>query len=145
MPSFVSASVQPRETAAGTDLQVGMSGRVNVELRLAAPTTVLTEKGPLEVTQVSLWADDEYHASQYGSYLEALTIFGTLTGVDPRTLGASEQAAMDLGIAPDVAVGLQNVAYAQITAIPEPSTWLLMGMGSVVLVFAARRRARPDA
>lgn len=94
---------------------------------------------------VSLWADDEYHASQYGSYLEALTIFGTLTGVDPRTLGASEQAAMDLGIAPDVAVGLQNVAYAQITAIPEPSTWLLMGMGSVVLVFAARRRARPDA
>lgn len=94
---------------------------------------------------VNLWTTDEYHASQYGSYLEALTIFGTLTGVDPRSLGANEQAAMDLGIAPDVAVSLQNVAYAQITAIPEPSTWALMGLGSVVLVIAAKRRARPDA
>jgi hypothetical protein len=51
-------TLQPRETAAGTDLQVGMSGRVNVELHLVGPTTVLTEKGPLEVTQVCLWADD---------------------------------------------------------------------------------------
>jgi hypothetical protein len=64
--------------------------------------------------QVDLWTYDQYHASIHGYYLEALVVFGQITGVDPRTLGANERAADDLGIAPDTAVALQAVAQAQL-------------------------------
>jgi len=47
---------------------------------------------------MNLWWDDYLHASKYGSYLDALMQFGTITGFDPRTLGAREIAARDLGI-----------------------------------------------
>ncbi|HSI18348.1 MAG TPA: PEP-CTERM sorting domain-containing protein, partial [Sphingomonas sp.] len=33
--------------------------------------------------QVDLWTYDQYHASIYGYYLEALVVFGQVTGVDP--------------------------------------------------------------
>ena len=33
--------------------------------------------------KVDLWWDDNLHASKYGSYLSGLTLFGTLTGLDP--------------------------------------------------------------
>lgn len=68
--------------------------------------------------QVDLWAHDQYHASVHGYYLEALVVFGKVTGVDPRTLGERERAAEDLGIAPAVAVALQRVAFAQLAAEP---------------------------
>ncbi|MBB2488225.1 hypothetical protein H5407_23600, partial [Mitsuaria sp. WAJ17] len=45
---------------------------------------------------LDLWFDDGTHASKYGSYLSALTLFGTLTGLDPALLGANEIAARDL-------------------------------------------------
>jgi len=61
--------------------------------------------------QVGLWTWDHYHASTAGYYLEALVIFGRLTGVDPRTLGANERAADDLGIDPKLAQALQRVAW----------------------------------
>ncbi|WP_233150879.1 SGNH/GDSL hydrolase family protein [Sphingomonas mollis] len=60
--------------------------------------------------QVDLWTDDHYHASAAGYYLEALMLFASITGRDPRTLGAGEAAAADLGIAPALAVALQKVA-----------------------------------
>ena len=47
---------------------------------------------------MNLWWDDYLHASKYGSYLDALVQFGAITGLDPLSLGADEQAAMDLGI-----------------------------------------------
>ena len=50
--------------------------------------------------QISLWAADGYHASVYGYYLEALVIFGSVTGHDPRSLGRAEEAAAQLGISP---------------------------------------------
>jgi VCBS repeat-containing protein len=62
--------------------------------------------------KVDLWWDDNLHASKYGSYLSALTLFGTLTGLDPRSLGAAEHAAADLGITPAEAAALQAVAAA---------------------------------
>ena len=65
-----------------------------------------------DVGNVSLWWDDNFHPSRYGSYLSALTLFGTITGVDPRSMGAGDSAASDLGIDPAVAVALQNVAAA---------------------------------
>jgi VCBS repeat-containing protein len=62
--------------------------------------------------KVDLWWDDNLHASKYGSYLSGLTLFGTLTGLDPRSLGAAEHVAADLGITPAEAAALQDVAAA---------------------------------
>jgi hypothetical protein len=66
--------------------------------------------------QVDLWSYDQYHASIAGYYLEALTIFGKVTGVDPRSLGATERAADELGLSPELAVTLQGVAFRQLEA-----------------------------
>jgi hypothetical protein len=66
--------------------------------------------------QVSLWTYDQYHGSIYGYYLEALIVFGKITGVDPVTLGKNERAADDLGISAAQAVALQKVASAQLAA-----------------------------
>lgn len=60
--------------------------------------------------QVDLWSWDQYHASTAGYYLAALTIFGSVTGRDPVTLGRDERAAADLGLSPDQAAALQRVA-----------------------------------
>ncbi len=60
--------------------------------------------------KVTLWADDRYHASAWGSYLVALTVFGKITGLDPRNVGVDEPAS-GLGISPAQAIALQKVAY----------------------------------
>ena len=66
--------------------------------------------------QVNLWAPDNHHGSVYGYYLEALTIFGNVTGHDPRSLGADEQVAKDLGIPAATATALQGFAAEQLAA-----------------------------
>ncbi|GAB3454203.1 hypothetical protein GCM10027321_05220 [Massilia terrae] len=66
--------------------------------------------------KVNLWGTDNYHASVYGYYLEALTIFGSITGRDPRAMGPQECAAADLGISPESAVALQHIAHEQLSA-----------------------------
>lgn len=66
---------------------------------------------PLSRGRIDLWATDNYHASTYGYYLEALTIFAAVTHEDPRLLGQNEQAAHDLHIEPRQARRLQAVAY----------------------------------
>jgi len=66
--------------------------------------------------QVGLWAWDHYHASTAGYYLEALVVFGRVTGIDPRTLGAGERAADDLGLHPALAQALQRIAWEQLRA-----------------------------
>ena len=70
--------------------------------------------------RTNLWWDDYLHASKYGSYLSALVMFGQLTGIDPWSLGASEQAAADLGISPGDAVKLQRIASEQLYAAGTP-------------------------
>lgn len=65
---------------------------------------------------MDLWARDDHHASKYGYYLEALVIFGRLTGVDPLTLSGRESAAGDLDISPDDARALQQVAHDTLAA-----------------------------
>ncbi|MDC8784829.1 SGNH/GDSL hydrolase family protein [Roseateles koreensis] len=65
---------------------------------------------------LDLWWLDRIHASKFGSYLSALTLFGRLTGLNPLSLGASETAARDLGITPAQAQALQEVAAAQLAA-----------------------------
>lgn len=87
---------------------------------------------------LNLWWLDRTHASKYGSYLSALTLFGSITGRDPLTLGASEQAAADLGIEAGTALALQRVASQQLgftAAVPEPQTLALWigGLGALGL------------
>ena len=97
--------------------------------------------------KINLWASDAYHASNYGYYLHALTVFGMTTGIDPRTLGGSESAAVELGFTTEQTLALQNIAAETIavTAIPEPETWAMMVMGIGVLGAWRRRRARQAA
>ncbi|WP_213980451.1 DUF4886 domain-containing protein [Sphingomonas sp. dw_22] len=66
--------------------------------------------------QVDLWTYDHYHGSIYGYYLEALVVFGQVTGIDPKTLGPDERAADDLGISKEQAVALQKIASEQLAA-----------------------------
>lgn len=66
--------------------------------------------------QVSLWTWDQYHASAEGCYLEALIVFGTVTGLDPRNLDDKERAADDLGLNPKVAAQLREIAAAELLA-----------------------------
>ncbi len=66
--------------------------------------------------QVNLWGEDAYHASAHGYYLEALTIFGSVTGRDPRSLGAGDAIARDIGINAKTAEALQRIAAAQLAA-----------------------------
>lgn len=96
---------------------------------------------------VDLWWDDGTHASVYGSYLSALTLYGTLTGLDPSQLGASEIAARDLGIAERDALLLQRVASLQLgfgpdNAVPEPSALALLGAAALAALALRRRRPR---
>ena len=87
---------------------------------------------------IDLWWDDNLHASKYGSYLSALTLFGRTTGVNPFSLGAGERAARDLGISAADAVALQRIAGMQLGfQTPEPSSAAL-----VVLALLAVRQVR---
>ncbi len=63
---------------------------------------------------MNLWWDDYLHASKYGSYLDALVMFGVIAGRDPQSLGSNEQAARDLGISSTDARTLQQVAAQQL-------------------------------
>jgi hypothetical protein len=95
--------------------------------------------------QLNLWASENYHASNYGYYLHALVVFGNVTGLDPRTLGGAERAAMDLGFTAGQTVALQTVAWQQLNAapVPEPATVFCMGLGALwMLVLAKGRRRR---
>ncbi|WP_336298306.1 DUF4886 domain-containing protein [Sphingomonas sp. QA11] len=74
----------------------------------------------IDFGKLDLWTYDQYHGSVAGYYLEALMIFGKVTGRDPRMLGAKERAADDLGLSEGQAVALQNVAFRQIEAEKTP-------------------------
>lgn len=68
--------------------------------------------------QVDIWAYDGYHASAFGYYLEALMVFGKVTGKDPLSLGDREQAAADFGFSPAQTHALQQIAHDQLAAAP---------------------------
>ncbi len=70
----------------------------------------------LEPGKLDLWTYDHYHASAFGYYLKALMMFGHFTGLDPRTLGAGECAAYELGFSPAQASALQQVAFEQLAS-----------------------------
>ena len=68
----------------------------------------------IEAGKLNLWTYDHYHASTYGYYLEALVIFGSVTGRDPRSLGQNECSAYELGLSRQEAGALQQVAFDQL-------------------------------
>ena len=76
----------------------------------------------IDAGKINLWAYDHYHASTHGYYLEALVIFGTLTGRDPRSLGDNECSAYELGLSGAEVKALQQIAFEQlggaVTAAP---------------------------
>lgn len=65
---------------------------------------------------VNLWAWDNHHASALGYYLEALMVFGRVTGRDPSSLGPGETAAAELGLSPRQAAALQRIARDELNA-----------------------------
>jgi hypothetical protein len=66
--------------------------------------------------KIDLWAVDHYHASTYGYYLEALMLFGNITGLDPRSLGDYECSGFELGLSRTQIGALEQVAYDQLRA-----------------------------
>lgn len=70
----------------------------------------------IDVDKIDLWTFDHYHASSYGYYLEALVVFGNLTGLDPRSLGENECSAFELGMSRSQVKGLQQAAYDQLAS-----------------------------
>jgi hypothetical protein len=115
--------------------------------------------------QIDLWDSDPYlaccttptgyHPSQYGDYLDALVLFGEITGVNPETLLAewdtnnplySSSASLALGIDPQIAQELAFVAedtlLANGPATPLPSTWSMMVFGLAGIVLLSYRQSR---
>jgi hypothetical protein len=91
---------------------------------------------------IDLWFDDGTHASTWGSYLSALTLFGTITGDNPFSLGAGEIAARELGISAADALALQRIAAQQLGfAVPAPGSLALAALGLLLLAGARRRAA----
>lgn len=134
---------------AGADGSGGIAGIAPVgeafmrAIRAGVATGNMYASDALTDGLIDLWFNDGTHPSVHGAYLSALTLFGTITGMDPRRLGALEQAARDLGISSREAVLLQEVAADQLgfTVVPVPASLPLFAAGLVVLGLVRRRRA----
>ncbi len=74
----------------------------------------------IDAGKINLWAYDRYHASAFGYYLEALLVFGKVTGRDPLSLGGSETVADDMGFSADETKKLQQLAHDELAAQQRP-------------------------
>ena len=93
---------------------------------------------------IDLWFNDGTHASVAGSYLSALTNFGSITGLDPAMFGAGERAAADLGLSAREALLLQSVASFQLgfrSSVPGPGSLALVALALAGMAGLQRRTA----
>jgi hypothetical protein len=70
----------------------------------------------IEPGKINLWGSDNMHASTYGYYLEALVLFGSVSGRDPRSLGDKECSGVELGLSVAQITALEQVAFDQLAA-----------------------------
>ncbi len=113
-----------RDVRAGYDLAAaGATGVKSVnavgEAWTRAMDSGLADPNPydgIELDKIDLWTFDHYHASVWGYYLEALVVFGNLTGLDPRSLGENECSAFELGFSVPQVKGLQQAAFDQLVS-----------------------------
>lgn len=126
----------------------GIEGVIPVgDAWLLAVQTGVADRNPYDgigENMVDVWGPDHYHQGSFGSYLEALTIYGMVTGLDPRLLGAGETAASVLGLSEVDAVTAQVLAFQtlQIAPVPEPASYAMFLSGLGMLGFVAARRRR---
>lgn len=99
--------VRAKVPAIARIVPVGQAFNCAIARRIADPNPY----DGLTPGRIDLWASDHYHASDFGYYLEALTIFAAVTHRDPRRLGRNEAAARDLAIPPSIAAKLQDIAF----------------------------------
>jgi hypothetical protein len=136
--------------ADGTGGFAGVVGVADAFLRAIASgvaTRNIYASDALSDGLIDLWFNDGTHASTAGSYLSALTLFGSLTGLDPIMFGASEIAARDLGLSATDAVALQRVASDQFRAsasvpVPASAALILIGGLGALLRFRPSRNHR---
>ena len=64
--------------------------------------------------KIDLWASDNYHASSYGYYLEALLVFGRVTGRDPLSVGVREHSIGELSLDPAIIRKLEQIAHDEL-------------------------------
>jgi hypothetical protein len=81
----------------------------------------------IEAGKIDLWTYDHYHASTHGYYLEALVVFGSLTGRDPRSLGENECSAYELGLPRSEVKALQQIAFDQLGSAVTPAPSAMPG------------------
>lgn len=152
MTEELRANFQSFVAAAGADGTGGFAGTAPVgQAFLRAVQSGAATRNPyaadaLTDGRIDLWFDDGFHASKHGSYLSALTLFGTLTGQNPAQFGGAELAAAELGISAGDALALQRVAALELgfnpAPVPEPGTAMLGVLGLAGLAALRRRRLR---
>lgn len=94
----------------------------------------------IDAGKVALWAYDNYHASSFGYYLEALVVFGSVTGLDPRSLGENECSGYELGLSTTQVAALEQVAFDQlaVTGAVKPAPLKLIKPADPVRCVRAR-------
>jgi hypothetical protein len=120
--------VMARDVRAGNDKAAVAAGIKTVipvgEAWNRAMQTGVADPNPydgIDAGKLDLWTYDHYHASTAGYYLEALVVFGILTGRDPRSLGETECSGFELGLNRSQVRALQQVAFDEIATAVKPA------------------------